>query len=154
MDTESPKILVLESIGGPTFGRIPPHAETFGKVLKSVFLPSGSIDFNISLPSVPRQSSGPDCGIFCLKFAEKILHDPKGFLLKIHSGGLDQWFPASSLSNSRVELAERIRFLSSEQRKEHGVMEGRRLDLPLPTPEAVHMQVITLSNNKTSGLRK
>ena len=141
LDTTIPSIQVLESIGGPHYGAIPPMTEMFGKLLLTVLELPGVSNFVVSLPVVPRQT-GNDCGLFCMTYAEIILKDPVEFILLVSNHGLADWFSPSSVLDMRQKLAERIQLLSVEQRKEGGPMCEQHLDSPLPSPSAVMTQVI------------
>ena len=145
----APSIQVLESIGGE-FAVIPPFTDIFGKVLSSLIqlsfvapLWQESTDFSICIPTVPRQPLGSNnCGLFSLKYAELILTSPEEFTRKLLNESLHDWFPIETIENMRCDLTERIQYLAVEQRKDGGLMVGRHLDLPLPSPSFVFAQVI------------
>ena len=141
MDVNMPVIHILESIGG-SYATTPPMTVTFGQVLRCVLGSSLQNDFKLNFLDVPHQPPGSnDCGLYLMKYGELILRDPEEFIIFTHSRSFREWFPSSAVCNMRRELAERIRFLAEDQRKENREMVNNLLEVPLPSPQTVFSEV-------------
>ena len=77
-----------------------------------------------------------------MAYSELILTSSEVFTRKLLNENLHDWFRIETIENMRSDLAERIQFLAVEQRKDGGLMVGRHLDLPLPSPSIVFAKVM------------
>ena len=136
---------VLESLGA-SFGKPPPHSWKFCRFLELLREEAGTVgpDFQVKVVQVPRQGTrSNNCGLFLLKFVDKILEETRDFLVRAREDALADWFPASEVDGKREEVAGHIRQLATDQRLPGGELEGVVLDLlgPLPTPAEVKTKV-------------
>ena len=148
LDTTSPTIYILESLGGSRYGQIPPFTNRFCSLLTSVLGAKGvSIgDFALVLLDVPRQPfSSNNCGIFAIHFVELVLRDQANFVTLAATNQLADWFPPNSLNSKRGEIAAKIAQEAESQRAPGENMCGKPIDLPLQSPDFVSRQVFSIN---------
>ena len=147
LDPHVPTVFILESLGGSKFGREPPFTDKFCSLL-AFSLSSRDValgEFRKVLLDVPRQPYGSNnCGLFCIYFVELILGDPVIFVTLANSNDLAKWFPSNFLNSKRDEVAANIASAAESQRLPGGPMLRFHIDLPLPSPRAVSLQVLFL----------
>ena len=128
---EQPTIYILESIGG--------YSEPSGVAFLSNFLLEirslknlPPVEIKIVTSDVPRQTPGSNnCGLFLLHSAEQVLTNPKHFLRLAEENLLGNWYPSSSVSKKREQIAQLIQRLATEQRMPGGVNQSlEKLNLP------------------------
>ena len=129
---ENPLMVLLNSLsGGPTIITI--EAELFRDFLLSHTSSSGLV-FTFVTPLVPQQPNFQDCGLFAIKYAELVISDPKKFFQIVTDTEakqqLSNWFSYYEMENKRGEMAEIIRNLAEEQRREGGPLYGEDLEIP------------------------
>ena len=113
---------VLESLGA-SFGKPPPHSWKFCRFLELLREEAGTVgpDFQVKVVQVPRQGTrSNNCGLFLLKFVDKILEETRDFLVRAREDALADWFPASEVDGKREEVAGHIRQLATDQRMPGG----------------------------------
>ena len=68
-------------------------------------------------PKVPQQPNFSDCGLFALQYVESFFKSPlTDYRLPVK--GLKKWFPSEVMRNKRSEIAQIIRDLAHEQKKD------------------------------------
>ena len=127
---DRPLMVTLNSIrSGPS---APPEALVFANFLRSLRGWPG-LDFTYKSPAVPEQPNWTDCGLFTVKYVEKVLENPDSFLqmmVKPGSPEMLHWFPYSEMSTKRSKIAELIGRLAVEQRRKGEPLQGRPLNIP------------------------
>ena len=148
MDLFNPLLFILESLGGPVYGKEPPHTDKFLLLLKLRTENRNLVlgKFQKHLPVVPRQPFlSNNCGIFAVKFVELLLRDPHAFVESAHQNKLGAMFLPNSLNSKRDEIAVKVNTDASNQRLPGAPLCNNPIPLPLPSPDWVWTKVLEFS---------